>query len=184
MSTTVFENHGAPANATNLPRLEDLMRTVPDYIIETAFGDMGLTVSPNVQETARQLTICALASWIQPTPLTFTIGREDIPASVMAFTAYLLSKNWMMQVGNGELDSVRIPALRCTDSDRRTYSAITLRALTRDLSDVGYVRSAMEQATREIKPFANTERLLDVLGRCGGLTFMRSAALLLQAGEC
>lgn len=83
-----------------------VLRTVTDYLIETAYGLHRLTVTRDAVRTARCLALCAYATHIRPASIAFSAANGDLPALRMMQAALLLCADARMTLITGPFPSV------------------------------------------------------------------------------
>ena len=181
MSITIQENHDAQTNTSSIDAVCDVLKVTSDYLLETAYGAAYLTVSPNQMELARRLALAVFASHVQTTRVSFTLERDDLPSVAMTYTAFLLSKSWILSVGEcspcGSLD------LKADDIDVNISRRVAFSPYpSRDLSECGYMRARVEHVAALVGPYPSGEELYRALGAMAGGDFAYSAEHLAVGG--
>jgi hypothetical protein len=182
MSTTIQENHDAHTNTSSIDAVRDVLNVTSDYLLETAYGSAYLTVSDKQMELSRRLALAVFASYVQPTRVSFTIDREDLPSVAMAHTALLLSKSWTMSVG--EVTPCGSLNLQANATDINTSRRVAFSPYpSRDLSDCGYMRGRIARVAALVAPYSSGGEFYRALGSMAGGNFVSSADHLAVGGE-
>lgn len=181
MSTTIQENRDAHTNTSSIDAVRDVLNVTSDYLAETAYGSAYLTVSANQMELARRLALAVFASYVQPTRVSFTIDRDDLPSVAMAHTSLLLSKSWTVSVG--EVTPCGSLNLQADAIDRKIARRVAFSPYpSRDLSDCGYMRARVEHVAKLVGPYPSGAELYRSLGAMAGGDFVYSAENLAVGG--
>jgi hypothetical protein len=159
----------------------DVLKVTSDYLLETAYGSAYLTISVNQMELARRLAIAVFASHVQPTHVSFTLDRDDLPSVAMTYTAFLLSKAWTLSAG--ECSPSNSLNLQANEADCEISRHVACSPFPpRLLSDCGYVRNRIAKVASTVKPQKSGAMLYRLLGKLGGIEFEHAAGSLETGG--
>ena len=170
-----------PLTPSSIDAVRYVLKVTSDYLLETAYGAAYLTVSANQMELARRLALAVFASYVQHSRVSFTLDRDDLPSVAMTYTAFLLSKSWILSVGEcspcGSLD------LKADDIDVNISRRVAFSPYpSRDLSDCGYMRGRIARVAALVTPYASGMALYRALGSMAGGDFAYSAERLAVGG--
>lgn len=134
-----------------------VLQATTDYLLESAYGLYRLTVTHEAIDMARCLTICAYATWINPTSIAFTAKNDDLPALRMMQAATLLCADARTTLTTGPMPTRGHKTLRTGKTDTRIDGILNLGLLpTRNRQDLHYMRRRMAaSATRLNYPGGN-----------------------------
>jgi hypothetical protein len=175
-----LSNH-RPSAIPSIDAVRYVLNVTSDYLLEIAYGSAYLTISVNQMELARRLSLAVFASHVQPTRVSFTLDRDDLPSVAMTYTAFLLSKSWILSVGEcspcGSLD------LKADDIDVNISRRVAFSPYpSRDLSDCGYMRGRIARVAALVGPYSSGGELYRALGFIAGGDFAYSAEHLAVGG--
>ncbi|MCI1223734.1 MAG: hypothetical protein LKG01_07230 [Bifidobacterium subtile] len=161
--------------------IREMLNVLSDYLLETAYGSAYLTVSNRQMELSRRLALAIFASYVQPTRVSFTIDRDDLPSAAMTYTAFLLSKAWTLSAG--ECSPSNSLNLQANEADREISRHVACSPYpTRRISDCGYVRNRIARVASTVKPQKSGAMLYRLLGKHGGVEFGHAASGLETGG--
>lgn len=180
MKPVTLSNHRLN-DTPSIDAIREVINVTSDHLLETAYGSAYLTVSANQMELARRLSLAVFASHVQPTRVSFTLDRADLPSVAMAHTALLLSKSWTVSVGEcapcGSLN-LQADATDINTSRRVAFSPYP----SRNLSDCGYMRARVERVAALVSPCSSGAELYRSLGAMAGGDYVYSAETLAVGG--
>lgn len=180
MKPVTLSNH-RPTASSSIDAVCDVLNVTSDYLLETAYGSAYLTVSNRQMELSRRLALAVFASHVQPTRVSFTLDRADLPSVAMAHTALLLSKSWTMSVG--EVTPCGSLNLQADAIDRKIARRVAFSPYpSRDLSDCGYMRGRIARVATLVAPYSSGGELYRALGSMAGGNFVSSAEHLAVGG--
>jgi hypothetical protein len=184
MTAQIGNMSGRGSETTSiLPQIADLLPSVGDYLLESVFGIGLLTVTMQHQRLSQQLSLATVASHVQQLPITFMVSRDDIPASLMVDTAYMLSVHTVKTLSFGE--TAATVTLHSNDIDRQIWQGMRAQIIpSRAEENCGYVRRRIHLIAAHIKPCDSWQALLRQLARPAGCTFEQAAESLIKGGEC
>jgi hypothetical protein len=161
--------------------IREMLNVLSDYLLETAYGSAYLTVSNRQMELSRRLALAVFASYVQPTRVSFTVDREDLPSVAMTYTAFLLSKAWTLSAG--ECSPSNSLNLQANEADCEISRHVACSPYPpRLLSDCGYVRNRITRVASTVKPQKSGAMLYRLLGKHGGVEFEHAASSLETGG--
>ena len=175
-----LSNH-RPSAIPSIDAVCDVLNVLSDYLLETAYGSAYLTVSNRQMELSRRLALAIFASHVQPTRVSFTIDRDDLPSAAMTYTAFLLSKAWTLSTG--ECSPSNSLNLQANEDDCEISRHVACSPYPpRLLSDCGYVRNRITRVASTVKPQKSGAMLYRLLGEHGGVEFEHAASSLETGG--
>ena len=180
MKPATLSNH-RPSATSSIDAVRDVLNVTSDYILETAYGTAYMTVSDKQMELSRRLALAVFASHVQPTHVSFTLDRDDLPSAAMTYTAFLLSKAWTLSAG--ECSPSNSLNLQANEADCEISRHVACSPYPpRLLCDCGYMRNRIAKVASTVKPQKSGAMLYRLLGKHGGIEFEHAASSLETGG--
>jgi hypothetical protein len=170
-----------PTTPSSIDAVRYVLNVTSDYLLETAYGSAYMTVSAKQMELSRRLALAVFASHVQPTRVSFTLDRDDLPSAAMTYTAFLLSKAWTLSAG--ECSPSNSLNLQANEADCEISRHVAFSPYpSRDLSDCGYMRGRIARVATLVAPYSSGAALYRALGSMAGGNFVSSAEHLAVGG--
>lgn len=178
MSTTTVASRDAQENTTILPHPVESFETIARYLRESAYGVYAETLSPDVMQASRVVTLWLVAQGVQALDVGLSATRDDVAMSRMIETCHWLSARGHIRVG-----APNAVALRSTDLDERTWRLGDSQTVpNRARVDAGSMREYVRRVAAQWAVQTSSRKLIGLLSRATGSMLWMRAASALEAG--